>query len=78
MSSAREGFNIFHKYGRRHLWKAARSGRLRYARQYVFRDTFTPWICWLSGGHEFYWAPDPAYEPDDKACCWCHKRRAPK
>jgi len=72
MGSTRESLDLFHKYGFRNFWHAIRRRRFTWVRRYVFRDTFTHWICRLSGGHEFYWAPDPAYEPDDKACCWCH------
>jgi len=78
MGSTRESFDLFHKYGFRNFWHAIRRRRFTLVRRYVFRDTFTYWICRLSGGHEFYWIPDPVTKPDEKACCWCHKRRAPK
>ena len=75
MGASREGFNLFSRYGQRHLWSAIRQRRLSQARLYVFRDTLTPLLCWLSGAHEFYWRPDPVNEPEEVFCNWCHTRK---
>ena len=75
MGTAREGFDLLSPYGRYHARKAIRHGRWRVLRQYVFRDTFSRFICWLSGGHEFYWQPDPVNEPEEVFCHWCHRRK---
>ena len=73
MGSTRESFNLFNKYGFQYFWRAMRQRRFKQLRQYVFRDTCTHWICWLSGGHEFYSAWDPEIEMDDMYCHWCHR-----
>ncbi len=75
MGASREGFDLLHKYGRYHAWKGIRSGRWRSVRIYIFRDTCTRWLCWLSGGHEFHWQPDVVNAPEELFCNWCHKQK---
>ena len=72
MVTSRQGYDLFN----RHCWRLLR--RPIYwpdFRRYVFRDTFTRFICWLSGGHEFTWQPDVVNEPEEIFCHWCHKRK---
>lgn len=75
MGAAREAFSLFNKHQRRSLFRHIRTGRWKFVRIYVYRDTFTPILCWLSGGHEFYWKPDPVDEPEELFCSWCHCRQ---
>jgi hypothetical protein len=75
MGACREGFDLTRWIGWKSAWRGIRQGRWRNVREYVFRDTFTKAICWLSGGHEFYWQPDPVNEPEELFCNWCHKRK---
>lgn len=75
MGMSREGFDLFNRYGRAHIWQRIRLGGWRHVRRYVFRDTFAKWICALSGGHEYTLQPDAVNEPAELSCGWCHARK---
>jgi len=75
MGACRESFDLFN----RHCWRNLIRYRLRRwnwrgVRQYIFRDTFTRFICMASGGCEFSRQPDPVNEPEGVYCHWCRKR----
>ncbi len=75
MGASRESFDLFNRCCWHNLRYRLRYGHWTGVRRYIFRDTFTRVICWLSGGCEFYWQPDPVNEPGEVFCNWCHKRK---
>ena len=44
----REGFNLFHKFGRRHFFRRGILGD-KWARSHVINDTFGKYICKILG-----------------------------
>lgn len=46
--ASREGFNLFHKYGKRNFFRRGILGD-KWARRYVLRDTFGRYVCQLIG-----------------------------
>ena len=73
MGASRQGYNLFSWIQVKGAWYEIRHGRTYGLRRYILRDTLTPLICWLSGGHEFHWQPDPVNEPEEVFCNWCHR-----
>jgi len=48
MGAAREGFNLFNRFGRRAFWSHLKRGRFQ---RVMWRDTFGGVICWFHGEH---------------------------
>lgn len=54
MGAAREGHDLFHRFGRRHFVADLRRGHFN---GHVWRDTFGRFACWLLG-HDCYFTRD--------------------
>lgn len=63
----REGFNLFHKFGRRHFFKRGLFGD-KWARMFVLKDTLGRYVCRIIGHAESFENDD---DPPKKICCRC-------
>ncbi len=61
----REGFDLFHKFGRKHIWKHLK--RYKSIPNYFWGDTFGRFGCWILG-HKKYLTENKKH-----ACYRCHK-----
>lgn len=68
--SSREGFNLFHKFGRKHFFRRGLFGD-RWARDYVLRDTFGRYICAILGHTKKTFETDD--EPPRIICLRCFR-----
>ena len=68
MGAAREGFDLFHKFGRRNFWRDLKLGRIN---NHVWRDTFGRFTCMVLG-HKRYDSNAGGY-PEEWACRRCCK-----
>jgi len=57
MGACREGFNLFHKMGRRNFFKHGIFGN-KWAREYVLKDTLGRYICAIFGHSRVFQTDD--------------------
>jgi len=75
MPVAREGYDLFNRYQRPHVWRAIYY-RIKYGKRYhvpwrlIWEDSFGRIFCWLFG-HKPELASCPG-EPERFACRRCH------
>lgn len=70
MGCGREGFNLFHRLGRRCFFKRGILGD-PWARKYVLRDTFGRYVCMIIGHSKNTFLTDD--DPPRKVCNRCFK-----
>lgn len=70
MGACREGFNLANKFGRRTFFRNLRRGRFE---RLMWRDTFGPLLCWLSGEHiairQNFYGDNGEVETSCSCCC---------
>lgn len=66
MGEAREGYDLFNKWGRRHFIRDLKAGRFN---SYVWRDTFGRFACRVLGHDVYDSNPGGTPEPACKRCC---------